>query len=96
MIDQLAEGFARGQGLDRLLNQAHWQVNRIGAKRGDGKSAATAVCNVGPGLGPIIGPVGNFSTLPDAAKWLLTIGMLLGRLEILTVLVLLTKAFWKH
>jgi trk system potassium uptake protein TrkH len=58
--------------------------------------AATAVCNVGPGLGPIIGPVGNFSTLPDAAKWLLTLGMLLGRLEILTVLVLFTKAFWKH
>ncbi|MWV14265.1 potassium transporter TrkH [Pseudomonas sp. R-28-1W-6] len=58
--------------------------------------AATAVCNVGPGLGPIIGPVGNFSTLPDSAKWLLTIGMLLGRLEILTVLVLFTKAFWKH
>jgi trk system potassium uptake protein TrkH len=58
--------------------------------------AATAVCNVGPGLGPTIGPAGNFSTLPDSAKWLLTIGMLLGRLEILTVLVLVTKAFWKH
>ncbi|MDH1107589.1 TrkH family potassium uptake protein [Pseudomonas otitidis] len=58
--------------------------------------AATAVCNVGPGLGPIIGPAGNFSTLPDAAKWLLTIGMLLGRLEILTVLVLFTWGFWKH
>ncbi|WP_346840707.1 TrkH family potassium uptake protein [Metapseudomonas otitidis] len=58
--------------------------------------AATAVCNVGPGLGPIIGPAGNFSTLPDAAKWLLTIGMLLGRLEILTVLVLFTRGFWKH
>ncbi|MDX1269315.1 MAG: potassium transporter TrkG, partial [Oceanisphaera sp.] len=58
--------------------------------------AATAVCNVGPGLGPIIGPAGNFSSLPDAAKWLLTIGMLLGRLEILTVLVLVTKAFWRH
>ncbi|VXC41769.1 Trk system potassium uptake protein TrkI [Pseudomonas sp. 8AS] len=58
--------------------------------------AATAVCNVGPGLGPIIGPAGNFSTLPDSAKWLLTIGMLLGRLEILTVLVLFTRAFWKH
>jgi trk system potassium uptake protein TrkH len=57
--------------------------------------SATAVCNVGPGLGPIIGPVGNFSTLPDAAKWLLTIGMLMGRLEILTVLVLLTPAFWR-
>ncbi|HWV08024.1 MAG TPA: TrkH family potassium uptake protein [Pseudomonas sp.] len=59
-------------------------------------AAATAVCNVGPGLGPIIGPVGNFASLPDAAKWLLTIGMLLGRLEILTVLVLVTRAFWKH
>lgn len=52
--------------------------------------AATAVCNVGPGLGTIIGPAGNFSALPDAAKWLLTVGMLLGRLEILTVLVLVT------
>jgi len=50
--------------------------------------AATAVCNVGPGLGDIIVPPGNFSLLPDTAKWLLTIGMLLGRLEILTVLVL--------
>ena len=58
--------------------------------------AATAVCNVGPGLGPIIGPVGNFASLPDSAKWLLTIGMLLGRLEILTVLVLFTRTFWKH
>ncbi len=58
--------------------------------------AATAVCNVGPGLGNIIGPVGNFSTLPDSAKWLLTIGMLLGRLEILTVLVPFTRTFWKH
>ena len=58
--------------------------------------AATAVCNVGPGLGPIIGPAGNFSTLPDAAKWLLSLGMLLGRLEILTVLVLVTRAFWRH
>ncbi len=59
-------------------------------------AAATAVCNVGPGLGPIIGPAGNFSTLPDSAKWLLTIGMLLGRLEILTVLVPFTRTFWKH
>ena len=58
--------------------------------------AATAVCNVGPGLGPVIGPAGNFASLPDSAKWLLTIGMLLGRLEILTVLVLVTRTFWKH
>lgn len=58
--------------------------------------AASAVCNVGPGLGSVIGPAGNFSPLPDAAKWLLSAGMLLGRLEIITVLVLLTPAFWRH
>ncbi|MGQ4877671.1 Trk system potassium transporter TrkI [Billgrantia sp. LNSP4103-1] len=57
--------------------------------------AATAVANVGPGLGDIIGPAGNFASLPDAAKWLLCAGMLLGRLEILTVLVLLTPMFWR-
>lgn len=57
--------------------------------------AITAVCNVGPGLGSVIGPAGNFSTLPDAAKWLLSIGMLLGRLEIMTVLVVFTPGFWR-
>jgi trk system potassium uptake protein TrkH len=57
--------------------------------------AATAVANVGPGLGEIIGPVGNFSSLPDTAKWLLSIGMLMGRLEILTVLVIFTAGFWR-
>lgn len=57
--------------------------------------AATAVANVGPGLGNTIGPAGNFSTLPDAAKVLLTLGMLLGRLEIMTVMVLLTPSFWR-
>ena len=58
--------------------------------------AATAVCNVGPGLGPIIGPSGNFASLPDAAKWILSLGMLLGRLEIITVFVLCIPAFWRH
>lgn len=58
-------------------------------------AAATAVCNVGPGLGTVIGPAGNFASLPDSAKWLLTLGMLLGRLEILTVLVLVAPAFWR-
>jgi trk system potassium uptake protein TrkH len=58
--------------------------------------AATAVCNVGPGLGPMIGPAGTFASLPEAAKWLLSIGMLLGRLEIITVLVLVTPGFWRH
>lgn len=58
--------------------------------------AATAVSNVGPGLGPIIGPAGNFQPLPDGAKWLLSLGMLLGRLEFFTLLVLLTPAFWRN
>ncbi|PAU77273.1 Trk system potassium transporter TrkI [Halomonas salipaludis] len=58
--------------------------------------AATAVANVGPGLGDTIGPAGNFAPLPDAAKWLLCVGMLMGRLEILTVLVLLTPMFWRR
>ncbi|WP_276147728.1 potassium transporter TrkG, partial [Pseudomonas aeruginosa] len=58
--------------------------------------AASTVAGVGPGMGPIIGPSGNFASLPDAAKWLLAAGMLLGRLEIITVLVLLTPAFWRH
>ena len=61
-------------------------------------SASTAVstlANVGPGLGPIVGPVGNFATLPDAAKWLLSFGMLLGRLELFTILVLLFPQFWR-
>jgi len=57
--------------------------------------ALTALANVGPGLGEIIGPAGNFSTLPDSAKWLLAAAMLLGRLELFTVLILLTPAFWR-
>ncbi|MEX6502119.1 TrkH family potassium uptake protein [Pseudomonas zhanjiangensis] len=58
--------------------------------------AASTVSGVGPGMGSIIGPAGNFAPLPDIAKWLLTGGMLLGRLEILTVLVLLMPTFWRH
>ena len=51
--------------------------------------------NVGPGLGNIVGPIGNFSTIPDVGKWVLAIGMLLGRLEILGVIVLFNKRFWQ-
>ena len=58
-------------------------------------AAATAIANVGPGLGHIIGPEGNFSGLPDIAKWLLSFGMLIGRLEFYTVLVLFLPSFWK-
>jgi trk system potassium uptake protein TrkH len=58
--------------------------------------AATAIANVGPGLGPVIGPAGNFSSLDDSAKWLLAAAMLLGRLELFTVLVLFLPNFWRH
>lgn len=58
--------------------------------------AITAVANVGPGMGQMIGPTGNFAPLPAAAKWILSFGMLLGRLEILTILVLFFPAFWKR
>lgn len=56
--------------------------------------ALTSLTNVGPGLGPVIGPLGNFSSLPDAAKWICSAAMLLGRLEILAVLVIFTPHFW--
>ncbi|HIF26916.1 MAG TPA: TrkH family potassium uptake protein [Micavibrio sp.] len=58
--------------------------------------AATSIANVGPGLGSIIGPTGTFAPLPDSAKWLLCFGMLLGRLELFTVLVLLAPQFWRR
>lgn len=57
--------------------------------------AATSISNVGPGLGPIIGPGGTFAPLPDTAKWVLCVGMLLGRLELFTVMVLLAPKFWR-
>jgi trk system potassium uptake protein TrkH len=57
--------------------------------------AATAVANVGPGLGDTIGPAGNFLSLSSAAKWIIIVAMLAGRLEILTVLVIFTPVFWR-
>ncbi len=58
--------------------------------------ALTAVANVGPGVGPIIGPAGNFQSLGDLPKVFLAIGMYFGRLELLTVFVLLTPVFWRE
>ena len=57
--------------------------------------AATSISNVGPGLGPIIGPNGDFSSLPDISKWILTVGMILGRLELFAILVLFLPSFWR-
>ena len=59
-------------------------------------AAATSIANVGPGLGDVIGPSGNFSSLTDLSKYVLCVSMLLGRLELFTVLVLFLPRFWKN
>jgi trk system potassium uptake protein TrkH len=58
--------------------------------------AAGAIGNLGPGLGPVLGPSGSFVLLPDPAKWLLMTGMLFGRLEMFPLLVLFVPAFWEQ
>lgn len=58
-------------------------------------AVASALAGAGPGLGPIVGPSGSFAPLPDAAKWVLSFAMLLGRLEVFTVLVLFLPSFWR-
>ena len=58
--------------------------------------AASAISNVGPGLGDMIGPNGNYKTIPDLSKWILASGMLLGRLELFAVLVLFFPSFWRN
>jgi trk system potassium uptake protein TrkH len=57
--------------------------------------AATSISNVGPGLGEIIGPNGNFKSVPEISKWILSFGMLLGRLELFAVLTLFLPSFWR-
>ena len=55
--------------------------------------AASAISNVGPGLGDIIGPDGNYKNIPDISKWILAFGMLLGSLELFAILVLFSLPF---
>ena len=57
--------------------------------------AATSISNVGPGLGDTIGPNGNFSSLENSSKWVLSLGMILGRLELFAILVLFIPSFWR-
>ena len=57
-------------------------------------ASITALANVGPGVGDTIGPSGTFQSLPDLAKWFLAVQMILGRLEILAGILLLTPDFW--
>jgi len=58
-------------------------------------AVAQAMANVGPGLGPVVGPAANFASLPDGAKLLLAFAMILGRLELFTIIVLFSPHFWK-
>ena len=58
-------------------------------------ASASAISNVGPGVGEIIGPNGNYSGINEIGKWVLAFTMLIGRLEIFTILVLFSKNFWK-
>ena len=57
--------------------------------------AATSISNVGPGLGDTIGPNGNFASLSNASKWALSVGMILGRLELFAILILFVPSFWR-
>lgn len=71
-------------------------LTATGLELDDAFSGALAcLSNVGPGITELIGPAGNFSSLPDTAKWLLILLMFLGRLEIMTLLVILTPIFWR-
>ena len=58
-------------------------------------ASASAISNVGPGVGEIIGPNGNYASINEIGKWVLAFTMLIGRLEIFTILVLFSKNFWK-
>ena len=57
--------------------------------------AASSLSNVGPGLGNEIGPNSNYSGIPDQSKWLLSVGMILGRLEIFAILIIFLPSFWR-
>ena len=59
-------------------------------------AAATSIAVVGPGLSAEIGPTGNFNSLPNQAKWVLSAAMIIGRLEFLAVLILIMPSFWKR
>ena len=59
-------------------------------------ASASAISNVGPGIGEIVGPNGNYSNINNIAKWILSITMIVGRLEIFTILILFSKNFWRN
>ena len=88
-IVRLAEKMKR-----RTLARA-FAVNVSSSDPASFSAAATSISNVGPGLGQVIGPAYSFSQIPEIAKWLLSFGMLAGRLEFLTLIVIFNKSFWR-
>ena len=74
-----------------------WGLGAVGLDEVTALSAAvSAIANAQLGLGSVLGQTGGYAALPDSAKILLVIGMVLGRLEILPVLALFTSAFWRR
>ncbi len=59
-------------------------------------SVAQAMANAGPGLGPVVGPATNFASIPDLAKWLIAMSMIMGRLELVTFFIVLQPWFWQR
>ncbi len=59
-------------------------------------ASAAAIANVGPGIGEVIGPAGNYQSLQAPVKWILSFEMILGRLEVFTLLIFLTPRFWRN
>ena len=76
--------------------QVHFKTNDKDLIITSISGAATSISNVGPGLGSTIGPNGDFSSLPDVSKWILSMGMILGRLELFAILVLFLPSFWRN
>ena len=72
------------------------RINVAGLRKDVINYLASAISNVGPGLGDIIGPDGNYKNIPDISKWILSFGMLLGRLELFAILVLFFPSFWRN
>jgi len=58
--------------------------------------SAAALANAGPGIGDVIGPMGSYRPLPDAAKWVLGLEMMIGRLELFIVAVLFSRSYWRE
>lgn len=99
---QISDGVSQAVGAYLVIMVGGFALLTMGLAAHDldfitsASGAASALGNIGPGLGPAIGPAGSYAGLPDSAKLMLCLGMLMGRLEMFTVLILFTPAFWRQ